>query len=198
MKFSRLKRAVIVTGVALASAMPALAQTNASKSDKFFVAAILQTSTAEIQSGQLAQQKSPSPDVRRFAQTMVGDHTQLSQQMQPLAHAMTIALAPGEISVHQQRASVKLQQLSGDAFDKEYIRSQLDEQSHALRLFQSEVATTHDQNLKLTARAGAKVAMHHVHLAEQLAQAHHVGLSTVVRRPTPVRGPTPAPPPTRQ
>jgi putative membrane protein len=184
MRFNGIERAVILTGVALCGAMPALAQSNASKTDKYFVAAILQTSNAEVQTGNLAEQKSSSADVKRFAQRMIGDHTQLSQQMQPLAQQMTITVAPDELTPHQQKASAKLQELSGDAFDKEYIRAQLDEQSHTLRLFQSEIATTHDENLKQTAQAGAKVAIVHVHLAEELAEAHHVGLSAGVHRPT--------------
>jgi putative membrane protein len=189
MKITGIQRAVILTGVALCGAIPALAQTNASKTDKFFVAAILQTSNAEIQTGNLAQQKSSSADVKRYAQRMIGDHTQMSHQMQPLAQQMTITVAPDELTPHQQKASAKLQELSGDAFDKDYIRAQLEEQSHTLRLFQSEIATTHDENLKQTAQAGAKVAMVHVHLVEELAEAHHIGLSTGVRRPTPA--PTP-------
>lgn len=185
MKITGIQRAVILTGVALCSAIPALAQSNASNTDKYFVTAILQTSNAEIQTGNLAQQKSSSADVKRYAQRMIGDHTQFSQQMQPLAQQMTITVAPDELTPRQQKATAKLQELSGDAFDKDYIRAQLEEQSHTLRLFQSEIATTHDENLKQTAQAGAKVAMVHVHLAEELAEAHHVGLSTGVRRPAP-------------
>jgi putative membrane protein len=202
MKFTGFQRAVILTGVALCAAIPALAQSDASKTDRYFVAAILQTSNAEIQTGNLAQQKSPSPDVKRFAQRMIGDHTQLTQQMRPLAQRMTITVAPDAVTPREQKASTKLQELSGDAFDKEYIRTQLDEQSHALRLFQSEIATTHDENLKQTARSGAKTTMVHVHMAEQLAAAHHVGVSVGVRRPGPTPGPVktlgPTPPPARQ
>jgi putative membrane protein len=189
MKITGIQSVVILTGVALCGAIPALAQTNASKTDKYFVAAILQTSNAEIQTGNLAQQKSSSADVKRYAQRMIGDHTQFSQQMQPIAQQMTITVAPDELTPRQQKATVKLQELSGDAFDKDYIRAQLEEQSHTLRLFQSEIATTHDENLKQTAQAGAKVAMVHVHLVEELAEAHHIGLSTNVRRPTPAAAP---------
>jgi putative membrane protein len=178
-------------GVALCGAMPAFAQSDASQTDRYFVAAILQTSNAEIRAGNMAQQKSPSPDVKQFAQRMIGDHTQLSQQMQPLAQQMTITVAPDEVTPPEQRASAKLQELTGDAFDKEYIRSQLNEQAHALRLFQSEIATTRDENLKQTAQAGAKEAMLHMHLAERLAEAHHIAPSPGVRRATPTPGPTP-------
>ncbi|MGC2618123.1 MAG: DUF4142 domain-containing protein [Acidobacteriaceae bacterium] len=189
MKFAGIERAVILSGIALCGAVAALAQSDASKTDKYFVAAILETSNAEIQAGNLAQQKSSSPDVKRFAQRMIGDHTQLSQQMLPLAHAMTITVEPNAMTLHQQKTSAKLQELTGDAFDKDYISGQLDEQSHALRLFQSEVATTHDEGLKRTAAAGAKVTMVHIHMAEQLAAAHHVGTSPDVRRPGRTPGP---------
>lgn len=189
MKFSGIERAVILSGIALCGALPALAQSDASKTDKYFVAAILQTSNAEIQAGTLAQQKSSSPDVKRFAQRMIGDHTRLSQQMQPLAHAMTINVEPNAMTPHQQKSSAKLQELTGNAFDQDYIRGQLDEQSHALRLFQSEIATTHDEGLKQTARAGAKLSMVHIHMAEQLASAHHVGVSPGMRRQGPIPGP---------
>ena len=45
-------------------------------SDQAFVKKALEGGDAEVQLGQLAQQKSQSPDVKQFGQKMVQDHTQ--------------------------------------------------------------------------------------------------------------------------
>jgi len=58
--------------------------------DQVFVRKALEGGIAEVQLGQLAQQKSQSDDVKEFGQKMVEDHTQLGDQMKPIAQQLGI------------------------------------------------------------------------------------------------------------
>src|ERR1700755_994912 len=50
-------------------------------SDQAFLSKALHGGMAEVQLGQLAQEKSQSSDVKEFGQKMVQDHTQLGEQI---------------------------------------------------------------------------------------------------------------------
>jgi len=164
----------ILAGVALLGAFPALAQIQASESDKSFVASTLALSQAGIQSANLARQKSTSADVRQFAQKVAGDHATLNQQAQALAQQMSLTVDANPASNRYLASASRMQTLSGPAFDQEFIRGEMANLSMALRKFDSEIATTQDPMLKQQAQASAKTITRDLHQAQVLAQAHSV------------------------
>lgn len=186
MKSSRIRTILVgFSGVALLCAVPAIAQTGtngsgqggtASAMDKKFVTEATEGSNAEIALGNLAQQKSNSDDVKQFGQRMVQDHTQLNQQMQPVAQQIGVNVSQDQLSPKDQALQSKLQGLSGDQFDRAYIRAMVMDHRHDLQQFRHEIATTKDSTIRDTAQQGEKVIAEHLHLAEQLAQAHHVSV----------------------
>ena len=164
----------ILAGVALLGAFPALAQIQASESDKSFVASTLALSQAGIQSANLAQQKSTSADVRQFAQKIAGDHAALNRQAQALAQQMSLTVDATSLSNRYLASASRMQTLSGPAFDQEFIHGQMANLSLALRKLDSEIATTKDPTLKQQAQAEAKTITKDLHRAQMLAQAHSV------------------------
>ena len=56
--------------------------------DKAFLHKAAAGGMAEIQLGQLAEQKGNSPEVKQFGQKMVEDHSRLNDQMKPLAEQL--------------------------------------------------------------------------------------------------------------
>lgn len=64
-------------------------QTTATGQDKelqsFLASCLLAKNEAEVELGQLAQQRAQNPEVKEFAQKTVQDHRQIVQQLQPLA-----------------------------------------------------------------------------------------------------------------
>ncbi|HTV14600.1 MAG TPA: DUF4142 domain-containing protein [Acidobacteriaceae bacterium] len=159
-----------------AGAMPALAQRSV-QSDRNFVTNAVEVSNSEVLLARIAGQQSNSPDVKQFAQHVLGEHTQLGQAVAPLAQQVSASLTPGETSAGQKHAIARLQTFSGAAFDREYIHNQIAELSYALHVYQSEIATTQDPGLKQTAVVGAKVVAAHLRQAEQLAQVRQTPLS---------------------
>jgi predicted outer membrane protein len=55
--------------------------------DQFFAGCLLAHNKAEVELSQLAQQQSQNPEVKKFAEQMIKDHSKMIQQLQPLASA---------------------------------------------------------------------------------------------------------------
>lgn len=76
---------------------------------------------AEVETGKLALSKSQNADVKTFAQQMVDDHGKALSEVQTLAQAKGVTL-PTELDAKHKAMAAKLEKLSGDAFDKEYMK----------------------------------------------------------------------------
>lgn len=142
-------------------------------SDHAFVSKALEGGAAEVQLGQLAAQKSQSPDVKQFGQKMVQDHTQLGEQMKQVAKAMGVSEPKGP-SKKDKQLMAKLQGLSGDQFDQEYIKAMVKDHKQDLKDFKDEAQMTQDPNLKQVTTTGENVITQHLQMIEQIAQAHNV------------------------
>jgi putative membrane protein len=144
-----------------------------SMSDQAFVRKALEGGNAEVQLGQLAQQKSQSDDVKQFGQKMVQDHTQLGEQMKPIAQQIGVSEPKGP-SKKDKELMAKLEGLSGQQFDEAYIKAMVKDHKQDLRDFKEEAQATQNPNLKQAAQQGAGVVSQHLQMIEQIAQSHNV------------------------
>ncbi len=76
---------------------------------------------AEVETGKLALSKSQNAEVKTFAQQMVDDHGKALSELQTLAQSKGVTL-PTEVDAKHKAMMAKLEKLSGDAFDKEYMK----------------------------------------------------------------------------
>ena len=141
--------------------------------DKSFVKKAAEGGLAEVRLGELAQQKSNSQDVKEFAQKMVNDHTQLNNQMQPIAQQMGVS-SPQGLSKKDKKEIAKLENLSGQQFDEAYIKYMVKDHKKDLSEFKDEASRTQNPQLKNAAQQGAQVIDQHLQLAERLAKDHNV------------------------
>lgn len=100
---------------------------------------------AEIQLGQLAQQKAQDPEVKQFAQMMVDQHTQAQNQLQQAASTSGISL-PTSLDSKHQKIQDKLSNLSGPDFDKEYMKVMVAAHKDTQKLLEKRVGTSNDNN----------------------------------------------------
>ena len=147
-------RALAACGAALAFALlpagPAMAAGTAAKpahADRSFADTAAQAGNAEVEMAKLAQEHAASADVKAFADRMVADHTKANQQLTSIATAQGITL-PTKLSGKDQRELTKLGKLDGAAFDKEYVKSQVDAHKEAVKLFTKESKSGKDDELK--------------------------------------------------
>lgn len=164
-------------GTETGSAMGTGTASQGKSADKKFVKEAAEGSNAEIALGKLAQEKGNSADVKQFGERMVTDHTKLNEQMQPVAQQMGITVSPDQIPAKDKALEAKLQALSGDAFDKAYIRAMVKDHSQDVKQFQHEAASAKDPALKQAVEQGLPVIQEHLQIAQQMAQAHNVKVS---------------------
>lgn len=137
--------------------------------DKHFLHEAAEGGMAEIQFGQLASQKGGSDDVKQFGQKMVTDHTQLNSDLKPFADAKGVS-APKKLSKKDQAELNKLNGLSGDAFDKEYVGMMVKDHEKDLKDFQTEANTTTDPQLKAAVQKGSEVIQQHLASIQEIAK----------------------------
>ena len=90
---------------------------------------------AEIELGQMAEQKSQNKDVKDFAQRMVKDHKAADAKLKKIAGKATLNL-PDTLDAEHQAVMQKLSGLKGEAFDKEYVKAMATGHDKAVALFE--------------------------------------------------------------
>lgn len=123
------------------------AQTAPSDADRQFAIAAAQAGLAEVQLGQLANQKAASTEVKQYAQQMVQEHTQANNQLKQLAAQKNITLpqAPNE---QQQATKANLTKLSGEAFDQAYMDQMVKDHEQTVALFRQEAQQGNDPEFR--------------------------------------------------
>ena len=156
--------------------------------DKIFLRKAAAGGVTAVQLGQLAAQKASSDDVKQFGQKMVDDHTRLNSDMAPIADSMGVRL-PKSMNQQDQAEYDKLNGLSGDDFDKEYLSFIVKDHHKDLREFRNEAATTQDPTLREAVEKGEKIIHEHMVTVDKLARDKGVPMPERRSNPT-------SPPPT--
>lgn len=125
---------------------------------------------AEVDISKLAQSKSQNPEVKAFAQKMVEDHSKALAEVQALAKSKGVTL-PTQLDAKHKAMLTNLEKLSGDAFDKAYIK-QGGLGAHKETLAKLETATkgAKDADVKGQVDKMIPVVQEHLKVAEQMAQ----------------------------
>lgn len=123
---------------------------------------------AEIETSRLALEKSTSAEVRKFAQTMIDDHTKANQELSALARTKKLDIADDVELMNKAKASI-LKQRDGESFDEAYVNNQVVAHEKTVELFQK---ATHlkDADLKSFAQTTLPKLQHHLQMAQQLQQ----------------------------
>ena len=170
--------AVGSVGLLLAGNAALCAQSSdASPADKMFVKDALKGGMAEVKLGQLAADKGSSDDVKQFGQKMVEDHTKMGDQMKGVAGQIGVT-PPTMVSPADKALETRLQALSGDAFDKAYIRAMVKDHRKDLMDFKKEASSGKSSAVKDAASQGSNVIAEHLKMIEDIARKHGVGAGT--------------------
>jgi putative membrane protein len=165
-----MKRLVAV--IALASPLLAYADSNP---DASFYKNAAEGGLFEVDAGNLAASKASSPQVKDFAAMMVKDHSAANDKLKSIAAAKSINL-PSSAGVGQMATKAKLDVLSGETFDKSYIKSQIKAHRETVMLFKKEIASGQDADAKAFASATLPTLQSHLKAIDKIATAE--GVST--------------------
>jgi putative membrane protein len=146
------------------AAVPIVALGAGNSPDESFYKKAAAGGMAEVELGKLAQEKSTDQSVKDFAAMMVKDHTAANEKLQSLAASKNIAL-PTHLSAADSAERTKLEALSGAAFDKAYLKSQLKAHEDTVTLLKKEVSSGQDADAKDFAKSILPTVEHHLKAA---------------------------------
>jgi putative membrane protein len=135
-----------------------------------FVMAAGASNLFEIQSSELALQRSTTPAVQSFAQQMIADHTNAGKKLDAVLAGSNSAVTPPKmLDARHQALLEQLSQAEGERFDAEYIRMQVQAHQEAVALFTAYADGGDDAKLRAFATETLPVLRHHYEEVRKLA-----------------------------
>ena len=153
------------TGAASPATSPVAALTT---SEKEFIANAARGGMLEVQLGNLAAQKASSSDVKQFGERMATDHSQLGQRLQQLASNLNVAV-PQELDAAQRSAVSRLEKLTGKAFDREYIKSMINDHVKDIAEFERAASQATNADIKQFVSEALPTMRDHLKMAREIA-----------------------------
>lgn len=141
-----------------------------SPADRQFVEKAAMAGMAEVEFGQLAQQKATSIPVRVFGERMVQDHSEANDELNVIASAKGIQV-PDQLGQKHKATLQKLQKLSSREFDREYMKQMVADHQQSVSDFKKQVESGEDADLKGFAASSLPKLEEHLKTARSLSQA---------------------------
>jgi putative membrane protein len=133
-----------------------------------FLSDAIKGDNSEVRLGQLIATRGHSPEVRRFGNTLVEDHSEARVQASAVARQMH-ASVPGTMMAEAQSEYHKLQRLHGHAFDREVRRYMINDHQKDIAEFRSQ-ARDGDRKTAALASAQLPTLRKHLRIAKSLPQ----------------------------
>jgi putative membrane protein len=121
----------------------------------------------EVQLGQLAVQKGASDEVRQFGQHMVDDHTKANEDLMQVASGKSWTL-PTALDAKHQADVQKLSAMSGEAFDREYVKMMVKDHKKDVSEFQKESMHGADTDVKGFATRTLPTLQEHLQMIQRI------------------------------
>lgn len=156
----------VISGQMQTNQTPTGQKVETPKQDKFWTQAA-QGGMTEVELSNLALQKSQNEEVKRFAQMMVDDHTKANDELKTLAQSKGVTL-PTAMTSKQMATKDKLNGLSGDAFDREYMKTMAKDHDKTVKLFQKQADKGTDAEVKTFAAKTLPILQSHQTMARTM------------------------------
>jgi putative membrane protein len=140
---------------------------HANTADQLFMRQITLGGTQEVALAKLAQRRAQSPGVKEFAQRMAQDHGKANDLASGLAKANAVQ-PRGQPDMDHAVMRQQLEQLKGDAFDRAYIRGQVQEHQKTALLLEWEIGSGQDPRVRNFAIETLPTVMGHLEMAKRL------------------------------
>jgi putative membrane protein len=161
--------------VSVCMALP-LSLVAADNPDASFYKKAAEGGMAEVQMGQLAQDKSATQSVKDFGAMMMKDHSAANEKLKAIAEGKGIKL-PTSPSVMQMASKTKLEALSGKTFDTSYIKGMVEDHQEDIKEFTKEADSGQDPDAKAFAAATLPTLRAHLRKIQAIASAQGANAS---------------------
>jgi putative membrane protein len=168
-----------ITALALSAFMctPALAQSKMDNDDISAMKQLAQANLNEIAAGKTAAEKAQSPDVKKFGQKMVDDHSKMLEDLRTLAKKKSVAL-PQDPDMKDMAQMKIMEHKSGAEFDKDYMEHMVKDHEKDVKDTQNIAAKAKDPEFKAAVqKANAKIK-EHLALAQRISKSAAAGSSS--------------------
>lgn len=136
--------------------------------DRTFMKKAAQGGMAEVELGKLASERASSPDVKKFAQRMVDDHSKANDELKQVASSKNITL-PDSLDAKDEATKQKLSALSGAEFDRAYMSDMVTDHTQDVAEFRRESASAKDSAVKTFATQTLPTLQDHLREAKRIA-----------------------------
>jgi putative membrane protein len=172
----------LVSALALAAMLsaPAVFAQTAPKMDNGDASAMKQLAQAnlsEIAAGKTAVSKAQSPDVKKFGQKMVDDHSKMLSDLQALAKKKNVAL-PQDANMKDMAQMKLMERKSGADFDKDYMDHMVKDHEKDLKDVQDIAAKAKDPEFKSAVQQASGKIKEHLELAQRISKSAAAGSSS--------------------
>jgi putative membrane protein len=149
-------------------------QTTASRAvvnDALFAAAAADGGMSELSLSQLGMQKATDPELKRFSQQMIEEHTRMNAELTSLAAQKGIPL-PRTIGYRSQFCAQSLAGLSGEEFDRCYAKAQFLAHMDAVATFEAEAHSGPDRDVMALASKALPRIKEHLKMIKPIAKRY--------------------------
>jgi putative membrane protein len=115
---------------------------------KQFLAKAIQGDNSEMMLGRVAQRKGSSPSVKEFGKTLFDDHSNAKAQASQVAEQLGMKIPEKPMAVALEERE-RLSRLSGEQFDREFVRYMVADHRHDIADFRKEAAAHQGMASKL-------------------------------------------------
>jgi putative membrane protein len=137
-----------------------------SRADQDFAVNTAIAGMAEVQAGQMAEQKTKAKDVKEYAEMMVKDHTAAGDKLKAIATQKNITL-PQTLTPDVQKDLDNLQQETGKKFDKDYMAMMVSDHKKVIGAFENESKNGSDADIRAFADSTLHTLRVHLDKAEK-------------------------------
>ena len=168
-----------ITALALAATLsaPAFAEDKMSNDDASAMKQLAQADLSEIAAGKTAAEKAQSPDVKKFGQKMVDDHTKMLADLRALAKKKSVAL-PQDPDMKDMAQMKIMEHKSGAEFDKDYMEHMVKDHEKDLKDLENLAGKVKDAEFKAALQKATPKIKEHLELAQRLSKSAAAGSSS--------------------
>jgi putative membrane protein len=139
--------------------------------DALFAQAAAASGLGEVAISGIGVRKATDPELKKFSQQAVADHTKLNQELAALAAQKGIAL-PRELDARAQFCGQSLSGEAAETFDRCYAKAQLMIHLEAVAAFEAEVQRGQDSEIKALAIKALPTLKSHLHMIKPIAMKY--------------------------
>jgi putative membrane protein len=138
-----------------------------SQQDKNFIKDAAEGGMAEVELSKMAE-KSQNPEVKRFAERMVRDHTEANTELARIVTGLGVEM-PRTLDTEHQHVREQLASMHDGIFDQQYMHVMVNDHDQAVKLFREEDTAGGNPELKRFAQKTLPTIEEHQKMAIDLS-----------------------------